>query len=173
MVRFFQMWGCWSLEHMWVCLKICSTFKPIGLSTLSLVRWRFHSNFGGIPHFQAHPVFKSLVTPGVSISQHGTGLGYSAFRDCATSMAMSKDGGCPQIIVSQYCRLLIQHNNWLVVTGTCFYFHILGMSSSQLMNSYFSEGLKPPTSYRLFIQHNNYGTWYIYRWFMVINWFTF
>ena len=143
---------------MWVCLKICSTFKPIGLSTLSLLRWRFHSNFGGIPHFQAHPVFKSLVTPGVSISQHGTGLGYSAFHDCATSMAMSKDGGCPQIIVSQYCRLLIQHNNWLVVTGTCFYFHILGMSSSQLMNSYFSEGLKPPTSYRLFIQHNNYGT---------------
>ena len=25
-------------------------------------------------------------------------------------------------------------------------FHILGMSSSQLTNSYFSEGLKPPTS---------------------------
>ena len=25
--------------------------------------------------------------------------------------------------------------------------HILGSSSSQLMNSYFSEGLKPPTSY--------------------------
>ena len=24
-------------------------------------------------------------------------------------------------------------------------FHILGMSSSQLTNSYFSEGLKPPT----------------------------
>jgi hypothetical protein len=93
-------------------------------------------------------VFKSLVTPGVSISQHGTGLGYSAFHDCATSMAMSKDGGCPQIIVSQYCRLLIQHNNWLVVTGTCFYFHILGMSSSQLMNSMiFQRGrLKPPTS---------------------------
>ena len=30
--------------------------------------------------------------------------------------------------------------------GTCFMtFHILGMSSSQLTNSYFSEGLKPPT----------------------------
>ena len=36
---------------------------------------------------------------------------------------------------------------WLVVTGTWLLFsHILGMSSSQLTNSYFSEGLKPPTS---------------------------
>ena len=36
---------------------------------------------------------------------------------------------------------------WLVVTETWLvFFHIFGMSSSQLTNSYFSEGLKPPTS---------------------------
>ena len=36
---------------------------------------------------------------------------------------------------------------WLVVSNTTFMtFHLLGMSSSQLTNSYFSEGLKPPTS---------------------------
>ena len=27
-------------------------------------------------------------------------------------------------------------------------FHILGMSSSQLTNSYFSEGLEPPTKFK-------------------------
>ena len=39
---------------------------------------------------------------------------------------------------------------WLVVTGTmefCMTFYLLGMSSSQLTKSYFSEGLKSPTSY--------------------------
>ena len=42
--------------------------------------------------------------------------------------------------------MVVFHSDWLVVTGTCFMtFHILGMSSSQLTNSYFSEGLKPPT----------------------------
>ena len=38
-------------------------------------------------------------------------------------------------------------DDWLVVWNMAFLtFHILGMSSSQLTNSYFSEGLKPPTS---------------------------
>jgi len=37
--------------------------------------------------------------------------------------------------------------SWLVVWNMAFMtFHILGMSSSQLTNSYFSEGLRPPTS---------------------------
>jgi hypothetical protein len=30
--------------------------------------------------------------------------------------------------------------------GICLFFHILGISSSQLTNSYFSRWLKPPTS---------------------------
>jgi hypothetical protein len=30
-------------------------------------------------------------------------------------------------------------------------FHTLGMSSSQLTNSYFSEQLKPPTSYGIYL----------------------
>ena len=37
---------------------------------------------------------------------------------------------------------------WLVVWSMIFiFFHLLGISSSQLTNSYFSEGLKPPTSF--------------------------
>ena len=35
---------------------------------------------------------------------------------------------------------------WLVVWNIFLFFQILGMSSSQLTNSYFSEGLTPPTS---------------------------
>ena len=54
---------------------------------------------------------------------------------------------------------------WLVVTGTCLFFQKqLGMSSSQLTNSYFSGGLKPPTSYNIptDFQHNvfNIDGWY-------------
>jgi hypothetical protein len=37
-------------------------------------------------------------------------------------------------------------NGWLVLCNMNFMtFHLSGMSSSQLTNSYFSEGLKPPT----------------------------
>ena len=35
---------------------------------------------------------------------------------------------------------------WLVVWSIFMTFHISGMSSSELTNSYFSEGLKPPTT---------------------------
>ena len=45
-------------------------------------------------------------------------------------------------------------DDWLVVWNMAFMtFHILGMSSSQLTNSYFSEGLKPPT--RWILIHTN------------------
>ena len=45
-------------------------------------------------------------------------------------------------------NMLLVHNIWLVVWNMNFMtFHILGISSSQLTNSYFSEGLKPPTIY--------------------------
>ena len=44
--------------------------------------------------------------------------------------------------ILKYCYI-----NWLVVWNMTFIFPlILGMSSSQLTNSYFSEGFKPPTS---------------------------
>jgi hypothetical protein len=50
---------------------------------------------------------------------------------------------------------MLDHNHvisWLVVWNMNFMtFHILGMSSSQLTNSYFSEGLKPPTSKYLWV----------------------
>ena len=52
--------------------------------------------------------------------------------------------------------------DWLVVWNSYLFFHILGMSSSQLMNSYFSEGYaQPPTSRSfwpgtvLFLQSSN------------------
>ena len=41
-----------------------------------------------------------------------------------------------------------KQSSWLVVWNMAFMtFHILGMSSSQLTNSYFSEGVKPPNNH--------------------------
>jgi hypothetical protein len=41
---------------------------------------------------------------------------------------------------------LLPFNNWLVLWNMAFIFHVIyGMSSFPLTNSYFSEGLKPPT----------------------------
>ena len=54
------------------------------------------------------------------------------------------------------------HYNWLVVWNMNFMtFHMLGMSSSQLTNSYFSEGLKPPTrrSGHFLFKYDGYGMW--------------
>ena len=49
-------------------------------------------------------------------------------------------------------------NNWLVVWNMNFMtFHILGMSSSQLTNSYFWEGLKPPTRVEWWIRLDIFG----------------
>ena len=39
--------------------------------------------------------------------------------------------------------------DWLVVWNIFLFFHILGMSSSQLTNSYFSEGVEPPTRFQI------------------------
>ena len=49
-------------------------------------------------------------------------------------------------IVSNLLEAIIIHDGWLVLWNMNFMtFHILGMSSSQLTHSYFSEGLKPPS----------------------------
>ena len=59
------------------------------------------------------------------------------------------------------------------------FFHILGMSSSQLTNSYFSEGLKPPTRWQIYgtyvrkygqILPKNMGSlWEMHQWKLVMN----
>ena len=48
-----------------------------------------------------------------------------------------------------WIRLMYTNKNWLVVWNHgSLLFHILGISSSQLTNSYFSEGFKPPTRFQ-------------------------
>ena len=58
--------------------------------------------WGCIPHFQTQPCGVQVVAVPESASD-GAGLS----PDGDTSMAMSKDGGCPQIIVSQGLTLCL------------------------------------------------------------------
>ena len=63
---------------------------------------------------------------------------------------------CP-ITIYDFFRLSRQWTLYNIIDtgwwlGTCIlFFHILGISSSQLTKSYFSEGFKPPTSIYIYI----------------------
>ena len=63
------------------------------------------------------------------------------------------DVSLPRLITGVYKKhnaLILTHDYWLVV-WEMFFFHIFGISSSQLTNSYFSEGLKPPTRFSIWL----------------------
>jgi hypothetical protein len=51
----------------------------------------------------------------------------------------------PRSIIRGICPIAFFSGWWFGTFGK--FFHILGMSSYQLTNSYFSEGFKPPTRY--------------------------
>ena len=65
------------------------------------------------------------------------------------SMHVHRDSSEMHIVIVRdfYCSIIVQNGHWLMISLEHFlFFHIFGMSWSQLTNSYFSEGLKPPSS---------------------------
>ena len=90
-----------------------------------------------------------------------------------------------QYLESRYCTSYIIYTVYIYMVGGLehfLYFHVLGMSSSQLTNSYFSEGLTPTSFFLLklydFVDRSGssiggFGLWMAWKlgeWFIVKEW---
>jgi hypothetical protein len=95
----------------------------------------------GYPYLRKPPNMEPIdITRPGKLSQFAIENGHRKFVDLASYK---------MVIFHSYVSLPEGKYNkcWLVVWSMIFiFFHLLGISSSQLTNSYFSEGLKPPTS---------------------------